>query len=160
MRLCHFSSPRHGSPLSGIADCRKADSTGSGAGLVNLQIPARSAKEIARDRYLSPRKRIHGPSFLLPEAVDRYLGTVVVRESPIQQRLRAETALLPMGGMQIGADQESPSRSGRGRRAQGDRDRHVHRLQRAMSIAGALPADGRLVCCDISDEWTSIARRY
>ena len=23
-----------------------------------------------------------------------------------------------------------------------------------------MPADGRLVCCDVSDEWTSIARRY
>jgi len=30
----------------------------------------------------------------------------------------------------------------------------------AMAVASALPADGRLVCCDTSDEWTSIARRY
>jgi caffeoyl-CoA O-methyltransferase len=30
----------------------------------------------------------------------------------------------------------------------------------AISIARGLPADGRLLCCDVNDEWTSIARRY
>ncbi|MFC7548261.1 O-methyltransferase [Plantactinospora sp. GCM10030261] len=30
----------------------------------------------------------------------------------------------------------------------------------ALAIARALPADGRLICCDISDEYTAIARRY
>ncbi|MDH3707911.1 MAG: class I SAM-dependent methyltransferase [Acidimicrobiia bacterium] len=30
----------------------------------------------------------------------------------------------------------------------------------ALCIAAALPADGRLLCCDISDEWTRIGRPY
>lgn len=30
----------------------------------------------------------------------------------------------------------------------------------ALCIARGLPADGRLICCDVSDEWTAIARRY
>ena len=30
----------------------------------------------------------------------------------------------------------------------------------AIAIARGMPADGRLLCCDVSDEWTSIARRY
>lgn len=30
----------------------------------------------------------------------------------------------------------------------------------AVAIAGALQPDGRLVCCDISEEWTAIARRH
>jgi caffeoyl-CoA O-methyltransferase len=30
----------------------------------------------------------------------------------------------------------------------------------AISIARGLPADGKLVCCDISEEFTSIARKY
>ena len=30
----------------------------------------------------------------------------------------------------------------------------------ALSVARALPADGRLICCDISEEWTAIGRRY
>ncbi len=30
----------------------------------------------------------------------------------------------------------------------------------AISIARGLPDDGRLLCCDVSEEWTAIARRY
>jgi caffeoyl-CoA O-methyltransferase len=30
----------------------------------------------------------------------------------------------------------------------------------ALAVAAALPPGGKLVCCDISDEWTTIARRY
>jgi len=30
----------------------------------------------------------------------------------------------------------------------------------AICIARGLPSDGRLLCCDINDEWASIARRY
>jgi caffeoyl-CoA O-methyltransferase len=30
----------------------------------------------------------------------------------------------------------------------------------AISIARGLPSDGRLLCCDTSEEWTAIARRY
>ena len=30
----------------------------------------------------------------------------------------------------------------------------------AISIARGLSEDGRLLCCDVNDEWTSIARRY
>jgi len=30
----------------------------------------------------------------------------------------------------------------------------------ALCIARGLPADGRLVCCDVSEEWTSIGRPY
>ncbi|MEQ8699750.1 MAG: class I SAM-dependent methyltransferase, partial [Bauldia litoralis] len=30
----------------------------------------------------------------------------------------------------------------------------------SLCIAQQLPPDGRLVACDVSDEWTSIARRY
>ena len=29
-----------------------------------------------------------------------------------------------------------------------------------LSVARALPADGKLVACDVSEEWTGIARRY
>jgi caffeoyl-CoA O-methyltransferase len=30
----------------------------------------------------------------------------------------------------------------------------------ALVVALALPADGRVVACDVSEEWTSVARRY
>jgi predicted O-methyltransferase YrrM len=30
----------------------------------------------------------------------------------------------------------------------------------SLAIASALPADGKLICCDISEEWTAIGKRY
>ncbi len=30
----------------------------------------------------------------------------------------------------------------------------------ALSIAGALPPDGSLLCCDVSEEWTAIAKEH
>jgi caffeoyl-CoA O-methyltransferase len=30
----------------------------------------------------------------------------------------------------------------------------------SLAIARGLPVDGTLLCCDVSDEWTSMARRY
>jgi caffeoyl-CoA O-methyltransferase len=30
----------------------------------------------------------------------------------------------------------------------------------ALAVARELPPEGRLLCCDVSEEWTSIARRY
>lgn len=30
----------------------------------------------------------------------------------------------------------------------------------ALAVAGALPSDGRLITCDVSEEWTAVARRY
>lgn len=30
----------------------------------------------------------------------------------------------------------------------------------SLCLARALPADGKLLCCDVNDEWTSIARRH
>src|SRR5258708_20239495 len=30
----------------------------------------------------------------------------------------------------------------------------------SLCVAQALPADGRMLCCDVNEEWTSIARPY
>jgi predicted O-methyltransferase YrrM len=30
----------------------------------------------------------------------------------------------------------------------------------SICLARGLPGDGRLLCCDVSDEWTSVARKY
>jgi predicted O-methyltransferase YrrM len=98
---------------------------------------------------------------LLPEAVDTYVHKVAHTETPVQQRLRAETAKLPMGLMQIGADQGAflalLIRLLGARRAV---EIGTFTGYSALAVASAMPADGRLVCCDISEEWTNIGRRY
>jgi len=30
----------------------------------------------------------------------------------------------------------------------------------ALAVARALPSDGKLLCCDVNEQWTAIARRY
>jgi len=98
---------------------------------------------------------------LLPDAVDAYIHNVATRETPLQCRLRAETAKLPNAGMQIGSDQGAflalLVRLMDARRAL---EIGTFTGYSALAVATALPADGRLTCCDVSDEWTKVARRY
>jgi predicted O-methyltransferase YrrM len=98
---------------------------------------------------------------LLPDAVEQYVASVISRETPIMQRLRAETAALPQAGMQIGPDQSALLALLV--RLIGAR----HALEigtftgySALAVASALPLDGGLVSCDVNEEWTRIARRY
>lgn len=98
---------------------------------------------------------------LLPEAVERYVAQEIAHETPVQKRLRAETARLPHAGMQIGADQGALlamlARLVGARRAL---EIGTYTGYSALAVASALPADGKLVCCDVSEEWTNVARRY
>jgi predicted O-methyltransferase YrrM len=98
---------------------------------------------------------------LLPEAVERYVALEATRESEVQKRLRAETARLPQAGMQIGPDQGALlallARMVGARRAI---EIGTFTGYSALAVASAMPADGKLVCCDKSEEWTAIARRY
>jgi predicted O-methyltransferase YrrM len=98
---------------------------------------------------------------LLPGDVEHYIATDLSRETPIQRRLRAETARMPGAGMQIGADQGALLamliRIMGARRAL---EIGTFTGYSALAVAMALPTDGKLVCCDVSDEWTSIGRKY
>jgi caffeoyl-CoA O-methyltransferase len=98
---------------------------------------------------------------LIPAKVERYVTEEITRETSVQKRLRAETARLPQGGMQIGADQGALlallARSIGARMAL---EIGTFTGYSALAVAMALPADGKLVCCDKSEEWTAIARRY
>ncbi len=90
-----------------------------------------------------------------------YIEETATREDDVWRRLRQETSALPAGGMQIGADQA---------RLLGWLVRLIGARRSleigtftgasALAVAQALPEDGRLVACDVSDEWTSIARKY
>jgi O-methyltransferase len=98
---------------------------------------------------------------LIPADVEHYVSREMIRETPLQARLRAETAALPMGMMQIGADQGALFallvRTLGAKRAV---EIGTFTGYSALAVASALPPDGRLVCCDVSDEWTRIGRRY
>lgn len=98
---------------------------------------------------------------LLPIALDDYVRTVGARETDVARRLREETARLPQAGMQIGADEAALLallvRMLGARRAV---EIGTFTGYSALAIAGALPADGRLVCCDVSREWTDVGRPY
>jgi len=90
-----------------------------------------------------------------------YVDSNWLRESPLKRRLRDETAKLPQAMMQISAHQGQQigllARAiGAGRAVEVG----TFTGYSALNIAEALPADGKLWCCDVSEEWTRIARRY
>jgi predicted O-methyltransferase YrrM len=98
---------------------------------------------------------------LLPVDVERYVSTEIAQESPLQRRLRDETAALPMGLMQISADQGALlALLVRTLGARHAIEIGTFTGYSALAVASALPTDGKLVCCDINDEWTRIGRRY
>ena len=91
----------------------------------------------------------------------RYAAKHGSRETAVQKRLRAETDKLPMAQMQIGADQGAFMQLLI--RLMGARrciEIGTFTGYSALSVAMALPPNGRLVCCDVSEAWTAIARRY
>lgn len=97
----------------------------------------------------------------LSDSVHQYLLDAVVHEPEILQRLRIETQSLPNAGMQISPEQ------GRFMRwlvrlcgARRCLEVGVFTGYSALSVGLALPDEGRLVACDVSFEWTSVARRY
>ena len=98
---------------------------------------------------------------LLPDTIEQYVDDFVTVETEVQQRLRAETSVLPKAGMQIGADQGAFMallvRLIGARRAL---EIGTFTGYSAMAVAAALPPGGRLITCDVSEEWTAIARRY
>ena len=82
------------------------------------------------------------------------------RESDVARRLRDETAKLPEAGMQIGPDQAAfLALLVRGIGARRCIEVGTFTGYSALAVACALPPHGRLVCCDISRQWTDIARR-
>lgn len=90
-----------------------------------------------------------------------YLQDVSLREPPVLARLRAETAALPRAVMQISPEQGQfmaflLKLTG----ARRCLEIGTFTGYSALICALALPADGRLLTLDISDEWTAIARRY
>jgi predicted O-methyltransferase YrrM len=90
-----------------------------------------------------------------------YIRQVTLREPPLLQRLREETARLPQSIMQISPDQgQFMALLIHLLDARRTLEIGVFTGYSSLSVALALPDDGRVIACDINEEWTSIARRY
>ncbi|BAZ82278.1 MAG: class I SAM-dependent methyltransferase [Sphaerospermopsis sp.] len=90
-----------------------------------------------------------------------YLLSVSVREPEILTQLRQETAQLPMSIMQISPEQgQFMALLVKLIGAKKTLDIGVFTGYSSLVVALALPADGKIIACDVSEEYTSIARRY
>lgn len=100
-------------------------------------------------------------SLHLPPDLRQYLLQVGVREDPLLAELRAETARLPEARMQISPEQGALM--GLLARLIGARtalEVGTFTGYSSIVVGRALPDDGRITCCDRSEVWTSVARRY
>jgi caffeoyl-CoA O-methyltransferase len=97
----------------------------------------------------------------LDDRLYRYLLGHSLREHPALAALRAETAAHPQVNMQIAPEQgqfmQLLVRAMAARRAI---EVGVFTGYSSLAVALALPADGRLLACDVSEEYTAIARRH
>jgi predicted O-methyltransferase YrrM len=98
---------------------------------------------------------------LLPQVIEHYVTVDMVHESTAMRELRAETAGLPRAGMQIGADQGAfMALLVRLIGARRCLEIGTFTGYSALAVAAALPPGGLLIACDVSEEWTAVARRY
>src|ERR1700743_3719302 len=97
----------------------------------------------------------------MTDALYAYLLETSLREAPLLKRLRDETAAHPRGGMQISPEQgqfmQLLTKLTGARRCI---EVGVFTGYSSLSVALALPADGKILACDVSDEFTQVARRY
>src|SRR5579863_7833523 len=90
-----------------------------------------------------------------------YMRRVTLREPPLLKRLREETAPRPNASCQISAEQgQLMALLMHLIGARRTIEIGVFTGYSSLVVAQALPDDGRIIACDISEEWTSIARRY
>ncbi|WP_193195836.1 class I SAM-dependent methyltransferase [Nostoc sp. MG11] len=97
----------------------------------------------------------------LKQNLYEYLLSVSLRESDILTQLRQETAQHPMGKMQIAPEQgQFLALLVQLLEAKKTLELGVFTGYSSLVIALALPPEGKVVACDVSEEFTAIARRY
>ncbi len=97
----------------------------------------------------------------MEDALHAYYIESTLREPDLFRELREETASLPESNMQISPEQGQFMRvlielMG----ARKTVEIGTFTGYSALSVASALPEDGRLVACDVSEVWTAIGKRY
>ncbi|HND22065.1 MAG TPA: class I SAM-dependent methyltransferase [Acidobacteriota bacterium] len=100
-------------------------------------------------------------SAFVQEDIHNYILSVTLREPELLQRLREETASHPMSRMQIAPEQgQFMALLVQMLGAKKTLEIGVFTGYSSLSVALALPPDGKIVACDVSEDWTNVARRY
>lgn len=100
-------------------------------------------------------------SIVLTDSLYEYMNDVSLREPPLLLALREETAELTQRSMQISAEQgQFMALLVRLIGARRCLEVGVFTGYSSLATALALPDEGRVIECDVSEEWTAIARRY
>jgi predicted O-methyltransferase YrrM len=98
---------------------------------------------------------------IVSDALAAYVGTDFVRETPAQIALREQTAKMSNHMMQLGID-PAAFLAWLVKLIGAKRTIEVGTFTgySTLTVAQALPPDGRIVACDVSEEWTAIAREH
>ena len=98
---------------------------------------------------------------LLPQEVSDYVLRASPPEPDVLARLRQATASVRHNEMQIGADQgQLMALLVKLIGARRCIELGTYTGYSALAVALALPPDGIVITCDVSEEWTSIGRRF
>jgi len=97
----------------------------------------------------------------LSASLQAYMLESSLRESDLLAELRRETARDPRAGMQLAPEQgQLVALLVQLMGARRALEVGVFTGYSALSVALALPPDGYLLACDVSEKWTTVARRY
>jgi caffeoyl-CoA O-methyltransferase len=97
----------------------------------------------------------------LSNELHNYLLSVTLREEPVLKKLRDETAKMEKRNMQISPEQgQFMQLLVRLIQARNIIEIGVFTGYSALSMALAMPPGGRLIACDLSQEWTNIGKKY
>lgn len=100
-------------------------------------------------------------SISLTDSLYEYLLSVSLREPRLLLELREETAAMPNASMQIAPEQgQFMALLARLTGARRCLEVGVFTGYSSLAVALALPEDGRIVACDVNEQWTAIARAY
>lgn len=121
----------------------------------------KSQEVLPQDKFTYNKENMSSQHIQIDDALVGYIRSVTHPEPDYMARLREETLKDPLARMQITPEQGALfsvlTQLGRFKKTI---EVGVFTGYSSLAVARALPEDGRIVACDISEQWTSIARRY